>query len=198
MRGAAAQLYDIADGLDGEAQEAIKSIAGDLDGKQCGLRFEHLARLAIPRDYIGAVRQGLLRELKFVGEWLASQADEANRGLAAREHPDLYRPTEVPKAGFGPFDCIDGPLAHVQSNAEYLRQLEEEHEGDVTLSGEHHVLKHVAGATAHEQAAKHLIEVDFGGPEAVQAAAIVAWAAGEAERLEVELQAHAEREAVAA
>lgn len=161
-----------------------------------------MATLKVPGDYIEAVRQGLLRELKFDGEWLAGQADEANRDWdRARLDPE-----HAPATGFDPFDCIDGPLAHVQANAAYLRQIAD-HKGDVTLSGEHHVLKHLAEATGHHQAEKHLAQVDFGGPEAVQAAAIVAWAAGEAERLEVEREAQeakrleeqdAEREAVAA
>ncbi len=85
MHGSAAQLYDIAEGLDGETQEAIEVIAGDLDSGQSGIRHKHLAQLTIPGDYIEAFRQGLLRELKFNGDWLAEQAAEANEGRAQAE-----------------------------------------------------------------------------------------------------------------
>lgn len=203
MKAAVAQLYDIAGfGLDEEAKEVIEEVASDLDEEQLKA-LDHLAELTVPRDYIEAMRQGLLRELKFNGEWLADQAKEANKGLTAVENPGWHHPDERPRDGesFDPFECIGGPFDYCHLTTDCLHDLQgapSAPDGAVRLVGEAGGLKHMVMAAGHDRTEKHLSEVEFGGPEAVKAAEFVAWTAREAQRLEAEAVAQAEREKVAA
>lgn len=203
MKAAVAQLYDVAEHAPKmDAQKEIEDIASDLDeGKLPAL--DHLAELTIPRDYIEPMRQGLLRELKFNGEWLADQAREANKSLAVVENPGWFPPEQRPRNGedFDPFSCIGGPLDCCRLTADCLEDLggaPNAPHGAIRLVGEASGLKHLVMAAGHDRVEKQLDAVEFGGPEAVKAAEFVAWTAREAKRLEAESVAQAEREKVAA
>lgn len=173
-------------------REAIESAAADLDSRQAGLRQKgevYGSGLAmdftVPVEHIDAFRFGLLRELEHGGDWLKSQAKEARDEMHRAIYAAWHSPRER-RDRSDPFLCIGGPLREIQHDADHLRCLGfEKPEGDVVLIGEPHALKHSLEAVV-KRCAKEFSGTELGGDEMRQMGETVAWATGEAARLEAE------------